>query len=151
MLMFVWIFFFRQKTAYEMRIRDWSSDVCSSDLDRSDEPRHGDMPRAWGVMGLYAGEGFADQVGEAAALLGTTPERVKRNPAMNILAAAVLLDRELRGTARDDEALAQALQRYAGFGTRTGDVEAYARASFAFDVLIGLDRGVDDNGIRVRS
>src|SRR3546814_4752160 len=48
-------FFFKQKTAYEMRISDWSSDVCSSDLanwDRSDrsqkaptfiierEPRH---------------------------------------------------------------------------------------------------------------
>src|SRR3546814_8978224 len=28
-------FFFKQKTAYEMRISDWSSDVCSSDL-RSD-------------------------------------------------------------------------------------------------------------------
>src|SRR3546814_15706510 len=29
----VWIlFFFKQKTAYEMRISDWSSDVCSSDL-----------------------------------------------------------------------------------------------------------------------
>src|SRR3546814_7551333 len=27
-------FFFKQKTAYEMRISDWSSDVCSSDLDR---------------------------------------------------------------------------------------------------------------------
>src|SRR3546814_11142937 len=26
-------FFFKQKTAYEMRISDWSSDVCSSDLD----------------------------------------------------------------------------------------------------------------------
>src|SRR3546814_17091144 len=26
-------FFFKQKTAYEMRIRDWSSDVCSSDLE----------------------------------------------------------------------------------------------------------------------
>src|SRR3546814_7642648 len=25
-------FFFKQKTAYEMRISDWSSDVCSSDL-----------------------------------------------------------------------------------------------------------------------
>src|SRR3546814_20013237 len=34
----VYIFFFKQKTAYEMRISDWSSDVCSSDLDhRSDE------------------------------------------------------------------------------------------------------------------
>src|SRR3546814_2747255 len=28
----VWCFFFKQKTAYEMRISDWSSDVCSSDL-----------------------------------------------------------------------------------------------------------------------
>src|SRR3546814_3332819 len=27
-------FFFKQKTAYEMRISDWSSDVCSSDLAR---------------------------------------------------------------------------------------------------------------------
>src|SRR3546814_9261418 len=36
-------FFFKQKTAYEMRISDWSSDVCSSDLDEpwmpaSEEP-----------------------------------------------------------------------------------------------------------------
>src|SRR3546814_10420955 len=30
--MFVVFFFFKQKTAYEMRISDWSSDVCSSDL-----------------------------------------------------------------------------------------------------------------------
>src|SRR3546814_2916430 len=28
----VGVFFFKQKTAYEMRISDWSSDVCSSDL-----------------------------------------------------------------------------------------------------------------------
>src|SRR3546814_5452279 len=35
MLSFVAVcfFFFKQKTAYEMRISDWSSDVCSSDLD----------------------------------------------------------------------------------------------------------------------
>src|SRR3546814_2960664 len=30
--MFWFFFFFKQKTAYEMRISDWSSDVCSSDL-----------------------------------------------------------------------------------------------------------------------
>src|SRR3546814_6728798 len=30
--MYFFIFFFKQKTAYEMRISDWSSDVCSSDL-----------------------------------------------------------------------------------------------------------------------
>src|SRR3546814_19366615 len=30
--MVLFVFFFKQKTAYEMRISDWSSDVCSSDL-----------------------------------------------------------------------------------------------------------------------
>src|SRR3546814_5306841 len=30
---FIVVFFFKQKTAYELRISDWSSDVCSSDLD----------------------------------------------------------------------------------------------------------------------
>src|SRR3546814_12981288 len=31
------IFFFKQKTTYEMRISDWSSDVCSSDLLRAEK------------------------------------------------------------------------------------------------------------------
>src|SRR3546814_10037488 len=40
--MFVFFFFFfKQKTAYEMRISDWSSDVCSSDLVREDVDLHG--------------------------------------------------------------------------------------------------------------
>src|SRR3546814_8733928 len=33
----LFVFFFKQKTAYEMRISDWSSDVCSSDLFKSIE------------------------------------------------------------------------------------------------------------------
>src|SRR3546814_6238710 len=32
LFVFCCFFFFKQKTAYEMRISDWSSDVCSSDL-----------------------------------------------------------------------------------------------------------------------
>src|SRR3546814_1046736 len=32
-------FFFKQKTAYEMRISDWSSDVCSSDLEVGPPPQ----------------------------------------------------------------------------------------------------------------
>src|SRR3546814_2241113 len=32
----LFVFFFKQKTAYEMRISDWSSDVCSSDLQKRD-------------------------------------------------------------------------------------------------------------------
>src|SRR3546814_5449889 len=35
-------FFFKQKTAYEMRISDWSSDVCSSDLAGEAAPIAGD-------------------------------------------------------------------------------------------------------------
>src|SRR3546814_19453181 len=35
--MYIFFFFFKQKTAYELRISDWSSDVCSSDLARPRE------------------------------------------------------------------------------------------------------------------
>src|SRR3546814_15666863 len=44
--------FFKQKTAYEMRISDWSSDVCSSDLERAE-----DIARAkrQGKLGLIMG------------------------------------------------------------------------------------------------
>src|SRR3546814_663418 len=39
-------FFFKQKTAYEMRISDWSSDVCSSDLALAEGIDHGPLPCA---------------------------------------------------------------------------------------------------------
>src|SRR3546814_4189229 len=47
--MILFFFFFKQKTAYEMRISDWSSDVCSSDLraDRIVDPV--DLPHAQGA------------------------------------------------------------------------------------------------------
>src|SRR3546814_9825886 len=52
--LFVWcIFFFKQKTAYEMRISDWSSDVCSSDLplvEPAREGREGQGDRAGKVL-----------------------------------------------------------------------------------------------------
>src|SRR3546814_10302637 len=35
----IMFFFFKQKTAYEMRISDWSSDVCSSDLECGEDQR----------------------------------------------------------------------------------------------------------------
>src|SRR3546814_3325580 len=47
-------FFFKQKTAYEMRISDWSSDVCSSDLDRGRDRRTADPPP--GPGGTRAGD-----------------------------------------------------------------------------------------------
>src|SRR3546814_568570 len=53
---FVCVFFFKQKTAYEVRIRDWSSDVCSSDLgwlSRWDD-RRGTPVNAFIVQGVIA-------------------------------------------------------------------------------------------------
>src|SRR3546814_8539804 len=47
------VFFFQQKTAYEMRISDWSSDVCSSDLGSSclrlTDSKEGDSVRPIGL------------------------------------------------------------------------------------------------------
>src|SRR5216117_4251172 len=40
---FLFFFFFKQKTAYEIRKGDWSSDVCSSDL-RASRPRQAPAP-----------------------------------------------------------------------------------------------------------
>src|SRR3546814_10763248 len=37
---YICFFFFKQKTAYEMRISDWSSDVCSSDLKWLGKQKH---------------------------------------------------------------------------------------------------------------
>ncbi|HRP72927.1 MAG TPA: peptidoglycan recognition family protein [Luteimonas sp.] len=111
---------------------------------------HHHMPLAHGLMGLYAGGGFADQVGEASALLGVSAEAVKRDPAINVLAAAALLDRELRGSGiKAIEDTATPLMRYAGFSSGAGAIDDYARASFAFDVLLAQDRGVDEDGMRV--
>src|SRR3546814_7376602 len=45
-------FFFKQKTAYEMRISDWSSDVCSSDLRPGLTSPHAGINRAEG--GLFS-------------------------------------------------------------------------------------------------
>lgn len=120
--------------------------------DRTGELDHAHMPPAWGVMGLYNGEGFADQVGEAAALLGVSAQDVREQPLTNVLAAAALLDRAMRGTAvdpQDPASLSEALQRYAGFGPQANAAGDFARASFARDVLQALDFGVDDNGIKV--
>src|SRR3546814_18575215 len=73
-------FFFKQKTAYEMRISDWSSDVCSSDLCRL--ARYG---RAWlpcharfrpGRYGCCSGRSVRrDRVPEGAARIDAGSDR----------------------------------------------------------------------------
>ena len=54
------MYIFKQKTAYEIRIRDWSSDVCSSDLtiavlDRTKEPGANGEPLYLDVKDCFYG------------------------------------------------------------------------------------------------
>src|SRR3546814_8782631 len=49
----MYFFFFKQTTAYEMRISDWSSDVCSSDLCLCNDRR---WPETYRVMALQGAE-----------------------------------------------------------------------------------------------
>src|SRR3546814_14091913 len=76
------IFFFKQKTAYEMRISDWSSDVCSSDLQHRAAAGSEASPEAHSRLRIVAGAahqphrqpvgldlGLAEQPGAAAETL----------------------------------------------------------------------------------
>src|SRR3546814_7386060 len=68
-------FFFKQKTAYEMRISDWSSDVCSSDLVASAallrRPQNRTIP--------FKTAGAACETDEGAFGNGPCPPRILRN------------------------------------------------------------------------
>src|SRR3546814_6525711 len=67
---FVSFFFFKQKTAYEMRISDWSSDVCSSDLG-ADGDAHRQRPLAYraGRSQMSAMKSFAKTAGAGMLVL----------------------------------------------------------------------------------
>src|SRR3546814_12003395 len=65
----MFFFFFKQKTAYEMRISDWSSDVCSSDL----IPKSGDfIVRDMGEDNVIV---TRDRQGEIHVSLNVCPHR----------------------------------------------------------------------------
>src|SRR3546814_4710765 len=78
MMCAVLFFFFKQKTAYEMRISDWSSDVCSSDLTAAHE---GALPTgtvavlAGGIDIVYPPENRAlyDRIADAGVLVAECP------------------------------------------------------------------------------
>src|SRR3546814_19180068 len=80
MLCAVFFFFFKQKTAYELRISDWSSDVCSSDLiDAGQIDQFTELletqfdlaagyQRAHGHAGRWGNDAGLDLIGDAPAL-----------------------------------------------------------------------------------
>src|SRR3546814_5349201 len=78
----IYFFFFKQKTAYEMRISDWSSDVCSSDL-----PKRGRMAKLATILGVPISDLLDDAPPEGLQeLIGRSREQIAR-------AASVSADR----------------------------------------------------------
>src|SRR3546814_6046302 len=86
-------FFFKQKTAYEMRISDWSSDVCSSDLE---------FDRAKGAEQLRHRE---EHIGERRDEQRAAIDRERDQPEQDIHA-----DHQHRGAAADIAAVGDAEQ-----------------------------------------
>src|SRR3546814_2961093 len=74
------VFFFKQKTAYEMRISDWSSDVCSSDLAQPVAPADRGHPAQ--RIAKFSGVGDEVQLVALAPAVGVhrqrPPEKIGR-------------------------------------------------------------------------
>src|SRR3546814_1812492 len=90
------LFFFKQKTAYEMRISDWSSDVCSSDLRRGQdvEARHGKAEQFPGHH-VAGRKGLVEQ--DLAHLLDRGAGRKLRRVALRSALPPLLLDADVEG------------------------------------------------------
>src|SRR3546814_1047932 len=78
-------FFFKQKTAYEMRISDWSSDVCSSDLTAGSRLLFIGGQIGWNGRQLFETDDFALQAAQALRNIvavmaegGGKPEHITR-------------------------------------------------------------------------
>src|SRR3546814_2390155 len=76
------VFFFKQKTAYERRISDWSSDVCSSDLGFERGNNRGSDVETRGPLGLL-------WVEQASALQVERPNAIVRDTVRGVVEAEV--------------------------------------------------------------
>src|SRR3546814_3952324 len=124
-------FFFKQKTAYEMRISDWSSDVCSSDLARHRE-RAG--VAAVGIVGAadeaaVAPATQAETAGTAGRAAARVLVRVRRvggeevRPEVAVERIDHLGDREVAGAGHGGaEGLPEVAQHAAPVDASAGDV-----------------------------
>src|SRR3546814_2183738 len=134
-------FFFKQKTAYEMRISDWSSDVCSSDLIGASA--------ALAQRGIGGSEIAEPRRFLEADIVGKDDDRIGRRDHIFTQAAEwILVKHRLRG-GREPEI---ALQDKGGAGHRnalaTGPAGAATAAGIDIEPVAGLQAGHcgTDNG-----
>src|SRR3546814_3842062 len=79
MYVLVLVFFFKQKTAYEMRISDWSSDVCSSDLEANPAANASAFTDGWfrtGDLGRLDAEGYLTIAGRIKEIVNREGEKI---------------------------------------------------------------------------
>src|SRR3546814_9770799 len=110
-------FFFKQKTAYEMRISDWSSDVCSSDLARA-RAHVGDQ--GGGIAGQRrGGQGFGGH-GAPLSCFARLPKAPLRPASRPIRQGAMTGDIEGIGSAVTAGLAARAVESRHGEGKARG-------------------------------
>src|SRR3546814_9947697 len=121
--MLTFVFFFKQKTAYEMRISDWSSDVCSSDLSLPRAPVAG---AAGAAAGAGAETGAVETGGAGAAFFAcaaaSTSSLVRRPslPVPLIVEGSTPCSSTARRTAGDMDVAASLTGSGAGLGAGAG-------------------------------
>src|SRR3546814_2456569 len=104
----MFVFFFKQKTAYEMRISDWSSDVCSSDLVTGVAPGGEEVPRPFVVA---QGQALARPIDhDDGAVAGFHPVESGKQAAAPPLLAVALPER-LRARSEEHTSELQSLMR----------------------------------------
>src|SRR3546814_2245820 len=133
-----YVFFFKQKTAYEMRISDWSSDVCSSDL--------GGAPR----LILYAGGWRAPDWLTSALLRTGLPLLGGSQELESLIPAFRAEDQAVQMTARVPRALVGGLQAVLGSGGGGGVDLELVRAIYGA-LLAGAVLGADRMRTRLKS
>src|SRR3546814_3196934 len=124
-------FFFKHKTAYELRISDWSSDVCSSDLDAialdpADQGRDFGFPVPGKVGdGVCRGRvaGIDDRAGAVVVGLAVVDVAIQRMPGRE-LALAHANHQDLRGDLRLRGALRRSEEH-------TSELQSLMRISYA--------------------
>src|SRR3546814_10164286 len=121
-------FFFKQKTAYEMRISDWSSDVCASDLE--ERTTEGGLDAAGQIDALHP---IVDALGKAGVRVSLfiEPDAAQIEAAMRLGAPVVELHTgryaHLEGSERAEE-----LRRLADRSEEhTSELQSLMRTSYA--------------------